>query len=94
MYYYYYFLMKRKRIVISKCLDWISNLKESQIRKIAGVCSIRWYTHIVDDARFVSSCLSWPSKAKPLLSLLLANKGLTEKTLDIVNPGETGQPAL
>lgn len=51
-------------------------------------------THIVDDAKFVSSCFNWPSKANPLLSLLFANKGRTANTFDIVNPGETGQPAL
>lgn len=51
-------------------------------------------THIVDDARFVSSCFSCPSSARPLLSLLLANSGRTVYTFESVNPGPTGQPAL
>jgi hypothetical protein len=51
-------------------------------------------THIVDDARFVSSCFSCPSSARPLLSLLLANSGRTVYTFESVKPGPTGQPAL
>jgi hypothetical protein len=51
-------------------------------------------THIVDDSRFVSSCFSCPSSARPLLSLLLANSGRTVYTFESVNPGATGQPAL
>lgn len=51
-------------------------------------------THIVEDARFVSSCFSCPSSARPLLSLLLANSGRTVYTFESVNPGPTGQPAL
>lgn len=46
-------------------------------------------THIVLDARLVSSCLSWPSRARPRLSLLSASVGLREKTLLSVNPGDT-----
>ena len=30
--------------------------------------SVKENTNIVDDARFVSSCLSWPSNANPRLS--------------------------
>lgn len=41
------------------------------------------------DARLVSSCLSWPSRARPRLSLLSASVGLREKTLLRVNPGAT-----
>lgn len=51
-------------------------------------------THIVDDARFVSSCFSCPSSARPLLSLLFANSGRTVYTFESVKPGPTGQPAL
>ncbi|CAB0006902.1 unnamed protein product, partial [Nesidiocoris tenuis] len=39
-------------------------------------------THKVEDAKFVSSCLSWPSSASPHLSLLLAKSGVSENTLD------------
>lgn len=53
---------------------------------IAGQCLS---THIVLDARLVSSCLSWPSRARPRLSLLSASVGLREKTLLSVNPGDT-----
>lgn len=41
------------------------------------------------DARLVSSCLSWPSSARPRLSLLSASVGLRENTLLRVNPGAT-----
>lgn len=50
--------------------------------------------YIVDDAKFVSSCLSLPSKAKPRLSLLLANRGVNVYTLDIVELGFNGNPSL
>ena len=33
-------------------------------------------TYRVEEAKFVSSCFSWPSKARPHLSLLLASKGV------------------
>ena len=33
-------------------------------------------THIVDDARFVSSCFSLPSRARPRLSLLFVSRGV------------------
>ncbi len=51
-------------------------------------------TYMVEDAKFVSSCFNWPSKAKPRLSLLFDNVGLTVYTFDNVKPGPTGQPAL
>ena len=53
---------------------------------VAGQCL---NTHIVLDARLVSSCLSWPSRARPRLSLLSASVGFREKTLLRVNPGDT-----
>ena len=37
----------------------------------------------------MSSCLSWPSRARPRLSLLSASVGFREKTLLRVNPGDT-----
>lgn len=46
-------------------------------------------THIVLEARLVSSCLSWPSSARPRLSLLSASIGLRKNTLLKVNPGAT-----
>ena len=51
-------------------------------------------THNEEEARFVSSCFSCPSNAKPLLSLLYASSGVRCNTLDKVNPGPTGQPSL
>lgn len=52
------------------------------------------YTYSVLDARFVSSCLSWPSSARPHLSLLFANSGVSVNTLDNVKPGATLHPSL
>lgn len=46
-------------------------------------------TYNVLEARLVSSCLSCPSSARPHLSLLLANSGVSVNTLDSVNPGAT-----
>lgn len=48
----------------------------------------------MDEARLVSSCLSCPSNASPLFSLLLAKSGVKLYTLDKVNPGPTGHPSL
>ena len=50
-------------------------------------------THKVLEAKFVSSCLSWPSRASPRLSLLLLRSGERRKTLDKLNPGPTGHPS-
>jgi hypothetical protein len=49
---------------------------------------------MVDEAKFVSSCLSLPSKARPRLSLLLAKSGVRVYTLDIVELGFKGNPSL
>jgi hypothetical protein len=49
---------------------------------------------MVEEARLVSSCLSFPSNAKPLLSLLLAKSGVNVYTLDIVELGFIGNPSL
>lgn len=46
------------------------------------------------DAKLVSSCLSWPSRASPHLSLLLARRGVKVNTLLSVKPGPTGHPSL
>lgn len=51
-------------------------------------------TYKVLDAKFVSSCFNCPSKAKPHLSLLLANRGVKTKTLLTVKPGPIGHPSL
>lgn len=51
-------------------------------------------THNVLEARLVSSCLSWPSSARPHLSLLLASSGVSVNTLDSVKPGATWHPSL
>lgn len=51
-------------------------------------------TYSVLEARLVSSCLSWPSRAKPHLSLLFARSGVTMYILLCVNPGPIGQPSL
>ena len=34
------------------------------------------YAYRVEEAKLVSSCLSWPSRARPHLSLLLASRGV------------------
>ncbi|KAI5692073.1 hypothetical protein M8J75_013398 [Diaphorina citri] len=49
---------------------------------------------MVDEARFVSSSLSCPSRARPRFNLLQVSVGLSVNTLLSVNPGPTGQPAL
>lgn len=54
----------------------------------------RWNTYRVLEAKLVSSCFNWPSKASPHLSLLFASRGVKENTLLKVNPGPTGQPSL
>lgn len=46
------------------------------------------------DAKLVSSCLSWPSRASPHLSLLSARRGVNMNTLLSVKPGPTGHPSL
>lgn len=51
-------------------------------------------TYKVEEARFVSSCFSWPSSARPHLSLLLANNGVSSNVFDNVNPGPSGNPSL
>ncbi len=48
----------------------------------------------VDEAKFVSSCLSCPSSASPHLSLLLANSGVSVYTLFSVEPEPNGKPSL
>lgn len=47
------------------------------------------HTHSVLEARLVSSCLSFPSRARPRLSRLLARNGVTVKTLQKVELGGT-----
>lgn len=42
----------------------------------------------------MSSCLSWPSSAKPRFSLLFDNSGQSMYTFDSVPPGPTGKPSL
>ena len=51
-------------------------------------------THSVEEARFVSSCLSCPSRASPHLSLLLASSGVSMYTLFRVEPEPSGKPSL
>ncbi len=51
-------------------------------------------THRVEEARFVSSCLSCPSSARPHLSLLLASSGVSVYTLFRVEPEPNGKPSL
>lgn len=50
-------------------------------------------THMVDEARFVSSCFSCPSSANPRFDLLLARRGLRKYTLERVKPADTGHPS-
>lgn len=47
------------------------------------------HTHSVLEAKLVSSCLSFPSRARPRLSRLLARNGVTVKTLQKVELGGT-----
>lgn len=51
-------------------------------------------THTVEDAKLVSSSLSFPSRARPHLSRLLLRSGVSVKTLLMEKPGPTGQPSL
>lgn len=51
-------------------------------------------TYRVLEARLVSSCLSWPSRASPHLSLLLASRGVAMNILLKVKPGPMGHPSL
>lgn len=46
------------------------------------------------DAKLVSSCFNCPSRARPHLSLLLASRGVSVKTLLKVKPGPMGHPSL
>lgn len=55
---------------------------------------VSFYTYNVLDAKFVSSCFSWPSNASPHLSLLFASNGVISKTLDSVKPGWMVLPSL
>ena len=52
------------------------------------------HTYMDDEAKLVSSCFNCPSRARPLLSLLLARSGVRCITLDKVKPGPTGHPSL
>lgn len=56
--------------------------------------SEKFVTYNVLDAKFVSSCFNWPSSARPHLSLLFANKGVSVKTFESVKPGWTELPSL
>ena len=49
---------------------------------------------MVDEAKFVSSCFSLPSKARPRLSLLFASNGVNEYTLLRFEHGVNGNPSL
>lgn len=51
-------------------------------------------THTVEEAKLVSSSLSFPSRARPHLSRLLLRRGVSVKTLLMEKPGPTGQPSL
>ena len=51
-------------------------------------------TYIVDEAKFVSSCFNFPSKAKPRLSLLFARSGVNEYTFVRFEQGVIGNPSL
>lgn len=62
--------------------------------KYCALKKLFWNTYNVLDARLVSSCFSWPSNARPHLSLLLANNGVSSNTLDKVKPGPTVHPSL
>jgi len=64
-------------------------LKHKQISRYHTI------TYIVEEARFVSSCLSFPSRARPLLSRLFERRGTKWNTLQ--NPvwlGWMGNPSL
>lgn len=62
--------------------SWINSSRRKQV------------TYKVLDAKFVSSCFNCPSKARPHLSLLLANNGVKVNTFDRVKPGCTWHPSL
>lgn len=54
------------------------------------LCLYIFDSYMVLDARLLSSCFNWPSRASPRLSLLFFNNGCTVNTLDNVKPGPTG----
>ena len=47
------------------------------------------HTHMLEEARLVSSCLSLPSRARPLFSRLLLSVGVSVYTLQNVELGDT-----
>lgn len=75
-----------KRDTAYQCLDMCLHVSQAQFQ---ASCPYR-----VLDAKLVSSCLSWPSRASPHLSLLLARRGVKVNTLLSVKPGPTGHPSL
>lgn len=75
-----------KRDTAYQCLDMCLHVSQAQFQ------ASRPYR--VLDAKLVSSCLSWPSRASPHLSLLLARRGVKVNTLLSVKPGPTGHPSL
>lgn len=91
-------LLNRQKAHLAVTRPVTSHIKNMNFVLLIGYSSqlmtVSPTTHIVEDARFVSSCFSCPSNARPLLSLLLANSGRTVYTFESVNPGPTGQPAL
>ena len=75
---------------------WNSFLKKGSFSAYEWHHSVRLFRinesftlQIVVEARLVSSCLSWPSRAKPRLSLLSLSRGVIWKTRHIVELGGT-----
>ena len=48
--------------------------------------------YVVEEAKLVSSCFNWPSRANPLLSLFLKRIGQSEYILESVDPGPKIDP--
>lgn len=79
----------RIRILLYETTDYLSLSTHMERHGLQGVS-----THTVEDAKLVSSSLSFPSRARPHLSRLLLRSGVSVKTLLMEKPGPTGQPSL
>lgn len=58
-------------------------------RPRGGEGPARQVTHMVEEARLVSSCFSFPSRARPLFSRLLLSRGVRVYTLQKVELAAT-----
>lgn len=88
-------IKKRNTIEICMAVEWIETACFAYNVIVFFFC--KYHSHWpyrVLDAKLVSSCLSWPSRARAHLSLLLARSGVNVNTLLSVKPGPTEHPSL